>query len=312
MAYPPLQSGGGGPCAAWWRGHPSNHDSPLPRPVSGLAFVSIGKRGALSVPLYFFLRRVRALRYGSGRSSLAKPNRWLCVRYADRFSPPPVLSPRMGGPGSSRRSRLASKEVSAGAVGPYRPDLHRGPDLWWVGSHQATLPLRDRPGHRHPPRHPGPVPGSRKGDGGIMREAARCGIRCGEEKYVSVGNQGVGGKGRRELSTIGGPLSCVFQALARGQARSQMQENAFSPARGEIGRAPSAAFAKRQRLWFAAMAVAGVISPLAGEKAISMAWSSGAKAKRQKLQERGLPAPRAACAIQTWIPGSRYALLRLP
>src|SRR5262245_11974386 len=30
------------------------------------------------------------------------------------------------------------------------------------------------------------------------------------------------------------PLSCVFQALARGQARSQMQEHAFSPARGEI------------------------------------------------------------------------------
>ncbi|HET9536956.1 MAG TPA: endonuclease domain-containing protein [Mesorhizobium sp.] len=28
------------------------------------------------------------------------------------------------------------------------------------------------------------------------------------------------------------PLSCVFQALARGQARSQMQETAFSPARG--------------------------------------------------------------------------------
>ena len=33
---------------------------------------------------------------------------------------------------------------------------------------------------------------------------------------------------------VSNPLSCVFQALARGQARSQMQENAFSPARGEI------------------------------------------------------------------------------
>jgi len=85
---------------------------------------------------------------------------------------PPVLSPRMGGPGSFRRSRLAPGGAGSGAVGPYRPDLHRGPDLWWVGSHQATLPLRDRPGHRHPPRHPGPEPGSRKGDAGIMREAA--------------------------------------------------------------------------------------------------------------------------------------------
>ncbi|PRD42810.1 hypothetical protein C5748_13565 [Phyllobacterium phragmitis] len=30
-----------------------------------------------------------ALRYGSGRSSLKKPNRWLFARYADRSSPRP-------------------------------------------------------------------------------------------------------------------------------------------------------------------------------------------------------------------------------
>ena len=113
---------------------------------------------------------------------------------------------------------------------PYRPDLHRGPDLWWVGSHQATLPLRDRPGHRHPPRMPGAHPGSRKGDGWIIGYGARRGINCDPEKCESELNQGVGGKGGPGTSTLGDPLSGVFQALAR--AASHMQENAFSPAKG--------------------------------------------------------------------------------
>ncbi|OYR20085.1 hypothetical protein CEV31_1510 [Brucella thiophenivorans] len=34
------------------------------------------------------MRNSPALRYGSGRSSLKKPNRWPFVRYADRVSPP--------------------------------------------------------------------------------------------------------------------------------------------------------------------------------------------------------------------------------
>jgi hypothetical protein len=133
MAYPPLQSGGGGPCAAWWRGHPSNHDSPLPRPVSGLAFVSVGKRGALSVPLYFILRRVHRA--------------------------PPVLSPRMGGPGSSRRSRLAP----GGAGGrvrralPARPSPRPGPVVGRFPPSHATV--------ARPTRTPSPSPTPRSGAG---------------------------------------------------------------------------------------------------------------------------------------------------
>jgi hypothetical protein len=133
--------------------------SSLPRPVSGLAFVSVGKRGALSVPLFLFFRRVRALRYGSGRSSLAKPNRWLCVRYADRFSPPPVLSPRMGGPGSSRRSRLAP----GGAGGrvrralPARPSPRPGPVVGRFPPSHATV--------ARPTRTPSPSPTPRSGAG---------------------------------------------------------------------------------------------------------------------------------------------------
>jgi len=99
--------------------------------------------------------------------------------------------------------------------------------------------LRDRPGHRHPPRHPGPEPGSREGDGGIIGYGAWRGINFREEKCRSERNQGVGGRRVRVLSTGGGPLSGVFQALARGQARSQAQENAFSPARGRDRRAAS-------------------------------------------------------------------------
>lgn len=40
-----------------------------------------------------------ALRYGSGRSSLGKPNRWLSVRYADRSSLPPTDGRFEGGRG---------------------------------------------------------------------------------------------------------------------------------------------------------------------------------------------------------------------
>ena len=55
-----------------------------------------------------------------------------------------------------------------------------------LATRQAAPPSRDRPGHRRPPRHPGPEPGSRKGDGGIMREAVGCGISRGGEKCGST------------------------------------------------------------------------------------------------------------------------------
>ena len=54
---------------------------------------------------------------------------------------------------------LLPEEQAGGSVGPYRPDLHRGPDLWWAGSHQATLPFA------RPTRTPSPSPTPRSGAG---------------------------------------------------------------------------------------------------------------------------------------------------
>jgi hypothetical protein len=98
-----------------------------------LAIVSVGKRGALSVPLYFFLRRVHRA--------------------------PPVLSPRMGGPGSFRRSRLAP----GGAGGrvrralPARPSPRPGPEVGRFPPSHATV--------ARPTRTPSPSPTPRSGAG---------------------------------------------------------------------------------------------------------------------------------------------------
>src|SRR5690554_3578592 len=78
------------------------HPRHAPLPVWLL--VSVGKRGALSVPLFLFLRRVHRA--------------------------PPVSSPPMGWTGfvPSGPARPYWAKVR-GPVGPCRPDRHRGPGL---------------------------------------------------------------------------------------------------------------------------------------------------------------------------------------
>jgi hypothetical protein len=107
------------------------HPCHAPFPV--WPFQRTGKRGALSVPLYFILRRVHRA--------------------------PPVLSPRMGGPGSSRRSRLARKGAS-GRVRrtlPARPSPRPGPVVGRFPPSHATV--------ARPTRTPSPSPTPRSGAG---------------------------------------------------------------------------------------------------------------------------------------------------
>ena len=62
-----------------------------------------------------------ALRYGFGRSSFEKPNRWLFVRFADHSSPPPAFLPSPGSAGSPQR--LAS--VRAWTSRAHHPAAYR-------------------------------------------------------------------------------------------------------------------------------------------------------------------------------------------
>ena len=98
----------------------------------------------------------------------------------------------------------------------------------------------------------------------LWGETVRRWIDCGEEKCRSEWTQGANGKNWRVISTNGGPLSCLFQALARGQARSQLQENAFSPSKGEIG-GGIAGSASRKRGRVARVAAAALSPPSGGE-----------------------------------------------
>ena len=91
------------------------------------------------------------------------------------------------------------------------------------------------------------------------------------------------------------PLSAVFQALARGQARSQMQENAFSPARGEIVGCNLAANRPRPRI--GGSAGAGVSPPLRGERIFMiLAKLSHRKSKRSGIHCAN-PAPPVWSAL---------------
>jgi hypothetical protein len=117
--------------------------SSSPRPVSGLAIDPSTGSG-----------------WEAGRVVRASlVNTW------HEFRAPPVSSPRWGGPGSSLRALPAPIGQGSGIPGalPARPSPGPGSGAG-LATRQAAPPSRDRPGHRRPPRHPGPEPGSRESD----------------------------------------------------------------------------------------------------------------------------------------------------
>jgi hypothetical protein len=126
------------------------------------------------------------------------------MRPADAFAPDGWAGFVPSGPA---RPYWAKGQGSRRAL-PARPSPGPGSGAG-LATRQAAPPSRDRPGHRRPPSTPGPDRGSREGDGGIMREVVRCGISRGGEKCGSEGNQGVGGRRGRILSTPGEPREAI-------------------------------------------------------------------------------------------------------